>query len=300
MPSLRLLAARSFVRWMSDAALSSERLRARFAQRAYPRHAAPTRRALRLTQLSEREHRGRPLFELSPRGAESAWHIIYLHGGGFVKPIHWAHWDICASLVQATGASLSLPTYPLCPEHSLDECYEHLESLYERVLTERSTRRLLICGDSAGGNLALSLALRRRDAGLSLPERVTLFCPWLDLSMSEPAIQALVPLDPMLQLSTIEEWGRWWAGERALQDPSVSPLYADLEGLPPIDQYLGTHDLLTPDAQRLTRRLREAEVEVNEQLTEGGFHVFMGATFTPEARRVYQRIAGQLSSVSAG
>jgi len=241
-------------------------------------------------------YQGHPTFELRLRGQPPAQRrLLYLHGGGFVEPLHWAHWDACASLARATGAQVTLPTYPLCPEHSLEECHEHLLSLYTSLAQGSGVEELIIAGDSAGGNLALCLALQALQVVGAPLRRLILFCPWVDLSMSNPEVDDYATRDPMLTRSTLEEWGRWWAGERSMTDPLVSPLYANLSGLPPTDLFLGEDDMLTPDGLALASVMERAGVEVREHVTAGAFHDFMAVTFTPEAKAVYQMIEARLS-----
>jgi monoterpene epsilon-lactone hydrolase len=123
---------------------------------------------------------------------------------------------------------------------------------------------------------------------------VILLSPWLDLTMSNPDAQQLEPRDVILRCAPLREFGRWWAGELDPADPRVSPLFAELSGLPPIDIYQGTDDIFLPDARQLHARLLNAKAQVELTETRGGFHVFMAATFTPEARNVYERIANSL------
>jgi epsilon-lactone hydrolase len=211
-----------------------------------------------------------------------------------VRPLHWAHWDLCAALIKRLGCRVTLPTYPLLPEHQREGCYEHLEALCERLF-ERG-EELIFCGDSAGAHLALSLCLRLKARGAQLPTKLVLFCPWVDVSVSHPHIDEVAERDPMLYPSLVREWGRWWAGELDPSDPTLNPLFADLKGLPPVSLFLAADDLLTPDAVTLAERLREAGVEVALNVTPNAFHDFMAVTWTPEARQVLELLSQQLSS----
>jgi len=95
----------------------------------------------------------------------------------------------------------------------------------------------------------------------------------------------------MLRISAIQQYGRWWAGSADPRTPLLSPINADLRGLPPIQIYIGTDDILLPDARKLRERVVAAGGQIQFYEYPGAFHVFVGATFTPEARDAYRKIA---------
>lgn len=321
--SLGIRIAEQFVRFTRGPERTPEQLRAAYSKRRPPRPARPTRAIQRVAHIHEEsvDHQGRQraVFTLTPRppllrggralggsavggGAVGdaleggVWHLLYLHGGGFVNPLHFAHWDIVASLIKSTGASVTLPLYPLCPEHTREEALAFIDAVYARLRAAHPTRRVMVIGDSAGAHHALTLALRLRDTGAPAPARLALFSPWLDLTLSSPDVPRVAPLDAMLRPEEIREWGRWWAGGLDPASPEVSPLFADLRGLPPTEVFAGTHDVLWPEARALSERAREVGWDLRLYETQGGFHDFMAATFTPEARAVYARVAVALGA----
>lgn len=248
--------------------------------------------SLRATaEVTERRVNGQPVFTLTPRTGASDWHIVYTHGGAYIHALLPAHWAIVAELMRVTGASVTVPIYPLAPEHRYRATYALLEQVYRDLLERVPAGRILLAGDSAGGGLALGQALRWRDLGLPLPRRLLLFAPWVDLTLANPAARALEPFDVMLGVDGAVQAGAWWAGGEDPRQPLLSPLYADLRGLPPLEVFQGTADLLLPDSTELVRRVQAAGREARLHLTDGGFHVFMGATFLPEAREVFRKVA---------
>ncbi len=281
--------AATYVRLTRGRKRSPEQLAAAFRGRAEPQ-AAPLTRALgALTTVDERTALGRRVVTLTPRAGRSAWHIVYTHGGSFVNELMSAHWDIIHALVRATGATVTVPLYPLAPEHPHAEAFAFLEAVYRDLVARVDPARVVLCGDSAGGNLALVQALRARDLGLPLPAHLVLFAPWLELTMENPEALAVQKRDPMLWIEELRECGRWWAGAEDPRAPLLSPVHADLGGLPPIHLFVGADDVLAPDARRFEGRC------ATFRETPGGFHVFMGATFTPEAKRVFAEIRGTLT-----
>jgi acetyl esterase/lipase len=291
---MRLTAA--FLRSQRRPSRSIDQLHREYAGRAYPVPAPISRPLRRLCHVTEDRVLGCAVYRLSPRAAPAARpiHIVYTHGGGFVGELGVPHWDIIEHLVRATRATVIAPLYPLAPEHAHGRTVELLERIHLELVDRIGRDRIVLCGDSAGGNLALTQALRYRDRGLPLPRRIVLFSPWLDLTLSSPAVTELEPREVMLRRAELQAFGFWWAGDEDPGGPLLSPVFADLGGLPPVLIEQGTDDLFLADARRLRDRIEAAGGQVRLHETEGGFHVFMGATFTPEARAVFHRVAGAI------
>ena len=287
--SLRMRIAARYIRWQRGKERSADEMQRAHAGRTPPQADALTRSLRRIAEVQTREVRGSIVHTLTPRAGSNGWHIVFTHGGSFVNELVTEHWDMVEQLIRATGATVTVPLYPLAPEHTHERSFALLEDVY-RELCER-TDKLVLCGDSAGGNLALVQALRYRDLGLRAPAHVVLFAPWMDLTMSNPEVAQVQPRDPMLWIGELVECGRWWAGSGDPRAPLLSPIHADLSGLPPIHIYQGADDVLAPDARLLRDHITAAGGRVEYHETAGAFHDFMGATFTPEARAVFRHIA---------
>ncbi|RJF74533.1 alpha/beta hydrolase [Deinococcus cavernae] len=256
-----------------------------------PPQAAPIPDSLQLQAYISHERLGeQSVFTLQPKWDGSDWHIVYLHGGAYAEELVSPHWAIIEALLHATGATITVPLYPLAPEHTHREAFEFLNKVNRRVLARTPSQRCVWCGDSAGGGLALAFVQHCRDAGLPLPAHLILFSPWLDVTLTNPEIAAIEPRDPTLSRPGTRVAGEWWAGGSDPRSPLVSPLYGNSEGLPPIMIYQGTADILLPDVRRYVQQARQEGVDVRLHEFRGAFHVFMAATFTPEAKQVYAGI----------
>lgn len=293
-PSFLMKVSKRVVKKEKGPIRSVEQLQKEYQGRTYPAPAPISRSLRRLCDIREEKAQGFTVYTLTPKKDASGWHIIYTHGGGFVNEMVGPHWDIIEELIQKTGATVTVPIYPLAPEHEHTKAFSFLEEVYRNVLGTVSANKIILCGDSAGGNLALTQALYFRASGLPLPGRLILFAPWVELTMTNPEIPAVEARDVMLNSVEGVEFARWWAGAKDLKDPLISPLYADLSGLPPIQIYQGADDILMPDARLLRDRIQAAGGQVEYFETAGSFHVFMGATFTREARAVFTQIAKTL------
>ena len=111
------------------------------------------------------------------------WHVLYTHGGAYVSPLSEPHWEIVGQLIEAGGAAVTVATYPLAPEHTHEAAYQLLERVYRGLLTRVPHERIVLCGDSAGGGLALGQALYYRDRSLPTAGHVVLLAPWLDATL---------------------------------------------------------------------------------------------------------------------
>ncbi len=196
----------------------------------------------------------------------------------------------------AVGASVTVPIYPLAPEHTYRAAFPELETVYRNVLRDHADEAIVLCGDSAGGGLALAQAHHYRDLGLRPPDRLVLFSPWLDITMSNPDAVAIEPHDALLGIPALVQCGRWWAGGDDPRSPLLSPIFGDLSGLPPIDVVHGTADLLIPDARKLKEKVSAAGGTIHLHEYPGAFHVFVSVPFLPEARDAFDHVAAVLDS----
>lgn len=211
----------------------------------------------RKLRISEEQIEGRLVFTLRPTTtANQAKHVLYLHGGAFVRPITHYHWQFLQYLVETTGCTATVLLYPLAPEDGGEAALRYVLKVYGRLMETVGAEAMVLMGDSAGGNLALASTLALRDARVASPEQVILIAPWADLSVSHPDITKIAPHDPMLAVRGLQEAGRLYAGDLSLNHPYISPLHADLYGLPPLTIYAGTHDILYPDIRALAEKAR--------------------------------------------
>lgn len=212
---------------------------------------------------AERQLAGRPLFELLPAaGNTCGTTLVFLHGGAYVHELFWPHWLFLARLVRRLRLRILVPIYPLAPEYDHRATRDYLLTLWQELMAAEDPTNLYVGGDSAGGGLSLALAQQLGKLGLPLPRGLVLISPWLDASLTDPAIPALDALDPILGREGVLEAARLYAAGTPLDDPWLSPLHGPLAGLPPIRLFAGTRDLLLPDSRHLARRAAEAGVDL--------------------------------------
>ncbi len=179
------------------------------------------------------------------QGLRSGGALIFLHGGAYLFPLVDGQWGIVEGLIDRTGLPVIIPDYPLAPEHTAAEAFDFVQPIIDEAQAEFG--RVVIFGDSAGGGLALSLAMQRRDAGKRQVDGLVLYAPWVDVTMTNPAIEDVQGRDKILARARTGVGGRAWAGDLDPADWRVSPLFGDPSGLPPMRIFQGDADILGPD-----------------------------------------------------
>lgn len=232
-----------------------------------------------------------PSYTITRRGTEPRRTVLLVHGGGFTAGIDPFHVRYAARLAEALGAHVVLPDYPVAPEHTWRASHEPLAGLMARLAEDaEGSGGLVVVGDSAGGGLALALALTVRDRGGAQPSRLVLHAPWVDLTTSTPDTVAFAARDPWLHLGKMYAYAEWWAGSKDdLGRPEVSPALADLAGLPPALMFYGTRDLLAPGCRLLAARAAEAGWDLTAVEEPGLMHVYPLLPLIPEARAAWRQ-----------
>lgn len=241
----------------------------------------------RFRVTEERLTGGFPSYTLTERGATPDRVVVYVHGGAFVAPVDPFQVKYAARLATALDARVVIPDYPLTPEHTWRDSHEDIVRVIQRA-TETS-ERVVVVGDSAGGNIALAAALTVRDRGGPQPSHLLLHAPWVDLTTSTPETAVVTLDDPWLFIGKMYAYAAWWAGsEEELGRPEVSPALADLSGLPRALMFSGTRDTLMPGCRLLARRAVEAGWDLTYVEQPGLLHVYPMLPFIPEAEQAWR------------
>ena len=254
-----------------------ERLEGRIAKLRQANPLRPTAKWHRDFEIVEDSACGYAVVTITPKGgvSEGAPHLLYLHGGGYVMDIAAVHWDTVLRLCTMLGASATVPVYPLAPENKAGDVLAAMDALYRDLAQRHGAQRITVMGDSAGGGMSLALAQKLKAEGGPLPGKLVLWSPWVDATASDPAQRAVEPKDRMLAISGLDACGRMYAGDLPLDHPYLSPLFANLEGLPPMAIFSGTSDILIVDGRRLAEKLRAIGAAHEFHEYPDMFHVWM-------------------------
>jgi epsilon-lactone hydrolase len=219
---------------------------------------------------------GIPVLDVTIEGIEPRGTVLWFHGGGFIAGTPEVTIGKAAATARAAGVRVRSVEYRLAPEHPFPAAPDDALAAYRAVLEEVPAEQLFIGGESAGATLALGLAIEARDAGLPLPRGVVLYSPATDLATTGVSHRTKADVDDALTPKLLgDAFGAYAAGV-ALDDPGLSPLYAELRGLPPLLVVVGTHELLLDDSLALVTRAAAADVDVDLVVGAGMPHVFPG------------------------
>lgn len=201
--------------------------------------------------------------------------ILYCHGGGYTSGGLGFSKVLASKLTRATGMDTLAFDYRLAPEHPYPAAVEdaltawgHLESL------GIAPGDIVLAGDSAGGNLALVLCLKLREAGRGLPGALLLMSPWTDMTASGESLRGRAGIDPVLTPEYMYAVREAYAGGLDPSDCLLSPLFADFAGFPPALIQVGTHEILYSDAERLAERMLSAGADCRLEVWENMWHDF--------------------------
>lgn len=206
--------------------------------------------------------------------------ILYCHGGGYSTGSMVYARTLTTKLAESTSMDVFCFNYRLAPEFPYPAACEDAMAAWDHLMQfGYGARDVIVAGDSAGGNLALSLVLRLKAQGRLLPRGLVLLSPWTDLTASGKSYTAKAGLDPVLDPEYLQRMTGNYAQGRDLSDPLISPLFGDFEGFPPVYIQVGDNEMLLSDAVNLHKKLVKANVPVKIDVYKGMWHVFQMSPF---------------------
>lgn len=197
--------------------------------------------------------------------------IVYFHGGSYMWQPTILHFRYCRYLADALGATVALPIYPKAPNYTYRETLEAMESFYGDFAENRNV--VAFVGDSAGGGLLLSFAQYLTDRGKDSPDHLITFSPCLDLALDNKNIAQYTAADPMLNQADLRLKFSFYA-DGDLASPYVSPIYCDYSVLGRWTCFVGTEEILLPDAQKLHDDLVSKGIDHDFYVYKNQFHTF--------------------------
>jgi epsilon-lactone hydrolase len=240
---------------------------------------------------------GVPTAEITVDGIEPRHVILYFHGGVYVLGDAFQAAGLAAQIGRRTRAKVISVDYRLAPENPYPAAVDDALAAYEALLQDGAAPLdIAFAGESAGGGLAVATLVNAREHGLPLPAAAFVMSPYADLTLAGTTMDTKREADPLLSRENLRaRVPDYVAGQDAAAD-LISPVFADLSGLPPLIIQAGSHEVLLDDAVRLARQAATADVEVTLDITPGVPHVFQAYyPVLDEAAAALDR-AGQLLS----
>lgn len=211
-----------------------------------------------------------------PVDADTQKVILYTHGGGFAVGSAASHRKLAGHLAKHLGVTAVVLDYRRAPEHPFPAQIEDATAVYRELLARGfKAQDITTCGDSAGGNLAISTVLKLRDDGVALPGAVIAFSPWLDMEHVGKTLQINAATDALVSKAVLEAMSGMFLGEKGSRtNPLANPLKASYTGFPRLYINAGSLETLLDNASDLAGIAKAAGVDVTLSVVDGMQHVF--------------------------
>ena len=240
---------------------------------------------------------GVPTAEITIGGIGSRHVVLYFHGGVYVLGDAAGAAGLASQVGRQAGAKVISVDYRLAPEHPYPAAVDDALAAYQALLDNGTDPSdIALAGESAGGGLAIATLVNARDHGLPLPAAAFVMSPYADLTLAGTTMETKREVDVLMSREALQSRVSDYTSGQDAALGLISPIFADLSGLPPLIIQAGTHEVLLDDAVRLARQAATADVQVTLDITPRVPHVFQ--TFYPildEAAAALDR-AGQLLS----
>ena len=223
-----------------------------------------------------------------PKQVRAKKAILYLHGGSYTAGTLSYAKGFGGVLAETMGFETLCVGYRLAPEHPYPAAMEDAMEAYQYMLTRYAPADIAWVGESAGGGLCYGLALKCENENIALPGCIVAISPWTDLTLSGASVIANRAVDIMLRADSLAESAHMYAGTN-LENPLVSPLFGDLNHMPPTRIFAGSAELLTDDSTRMEERLQSAGADVQLHIEEGMWHAYV-LYGVPEAKQALESI----------
>jgi monoterpene epsilon-lactone hydrolase len=236
----------------------------------------------------------------APRGKPAENIVLYLHGGGYLFGSPKSHRQVLIAMADAFQAPVYGLDYRLAPEHPFPAAVEDAAKAYQWLQNRHPNAGIVLAGDSAGAGLAIATAVGAREAGLTAAKAIVAFSPYADLAVTGASVEANARSCAMFTPRGVREAAALYLAGADARDPRASPLYADLNGLPPMLLFASRHEILRDDTLRLAERARAAGVRVELIVRDRLPHVWpVFVTLLPEARDAFATVTAFAREVGA-
>jgi epsilon-lactone hydrolase len=216
-----------------------------------------------------------PTAEITVDGIEPRHVVLYFHGGVYVIGDAFLSADLASQVGRRTGAKVISVDYRLAPEHPYPAAVDDALAAYRALLDNgMAPSDIVFAGESAGGGLAVVTMVNARDHGLPLPAGAYVMSPYADLTLAGTTMETKREVDPLFTRELLQARVTDYTADQDASLGLISPIFADLSGLPPLIIQAGSHELLLDDAIRLAGVAATADVETTLDITPGVPHVF--------------------------
>ncbi len=227
---------------------------------------------------------------VNPQNSAKNTVLLYLHGGGFVFGLTPQHLQMGAYLAKRISTPILMVDYHLAPDHPFPAALDDCVTAYRWLLKQGiAAPNIVVAGDSAGGNLAITLLMKLRDDGDPLPAAAACLSPVTDLTKKDTLHQGFK--DPLLPPTAMRFYNKAYVAHNDARDPLISPVFGNLRGLPPLLVHAGEDEILRDDAVRIASLAKSVDVDVRLEIYPRMWHVWQLYLTLPQAIQSLDDIA---------
>ena len=221
--------------------------------------------------------------------------LILIHGGAFISGPAQHHWDTLEEIVKHTNHHVWMCDYPKAPENGILEISQNIDAVYKQALETYQAKHITLIGDSVGGTLITALTQRLVEKNSELPLKIILISPVMDATLTNPEIDEIDKIDPMLSKAGVLSAKKMCAKGHDLTDPMISPINGSFDNFPDTNIYLATNDITYPDQQLAIQQLIKAKTNIEIIEGENMPHIWPLLPIMKEAKTALKDIINRLN-----
>lgn len=222
--------------------------------------------------------------------------LIFIHGGAFISGPAQHHWDAAKEIAKQTNYKIWMCDYPKAPENKITGISENIDSIYKTALKSFLPNQISFIGDSAGGTLVTSLIQRLIKKNINLPHKIILISPVMDASMSNPDIEKVDNIDPMLSKIGVLSAKKMCAENSNLKNVMISPLYGSFERFPQTILFLAENDITYPDQKLAIEKFNQVKINFKVIIGKNMPHIWPLLPVMKEAKTSLRKIISILNN----
>jgi acetyl esterase/lipase len=225
-----------------------------------------------------------------PENTNTDFLLLYCHGGAFVYGPTRENWIAIAKIAKQTRSHAWMVDYPKAPENTIKTITESIYQVYLEAIKTYNPSKIILIGDSVGGNLIMTLTQRLLKEEYKLPNRLIAITPMVDASLTNPKIEKIDLIDPILSINGVKSAKKMCAGQLLLKDQMISPVYGDFDNFPPVHLFTATNDICTPDQEVLVDKIKKAQGKIEVIIGKGMPHIWPILPVLSEAKTAIKKI----------
>ncbi|MFT6338321.1 MAG: acetyl esterase/lipase [Saprospiraceae bacterium] len=222
--------------------------------------------------------------------------LIFIPGGAFISGPAKHHWDTIQELSQQTNHTIWMCDYPKAPENKISEISANIDLIYKTAMEQYDANRISLIGDSVGGTLVTALTQRLVQRNIELPNKIILVSPVMDATMSNPSIDEIDSIDPMLSKAGVLSAKKMCTENDDLENVMISPINGSFDEFPVTILFLAEHDITYPDQLLAVQELEKAKVVVEVIKGKGMPHIWPFLPVMKEAKVALYQIIDKLNT----